>query len=139
MFDGELFKGYFYGSIGSVHAIRKNERAYYTNTHRVKPNTRYIISFIGKTERNFVYCRQLDKNGVSLNETSQNFANNYMGVNTVDNCCSIILCTHADYEFAEPPLFQIEESSQVTTYEPPKSNSTKIPLLSPLRSLPDGT
>ena len=34
--------------------------------------------------------------------------------------------------------FQIEESSISTTYEPHKSNNTKIPLLSPLRSLPNG-
>lgn len=32
---------------------------------------------------------------------------------------------------------QIEESPNVTSYEPYKSNSTKIPLLSPLRSLPE--
>lgn len=140
LFDGELFKGYFYGNIGSVHTIKTSENAYYTNTQKVKPNAQYLISFIGKTEKNFIYCRQLDKNGVTLNETSQNFANGYMGVNTVDNCCSLVLCTHANYEFAEPPLFQIEESSSSisTAYEPYKSNSTKIPLLSPLRSLPNG-
>ena len=34
--------------------------------------------------------------------------------------------------------FQIEESSISTTYEPHKSNNTKIPLLHPLRSLPNG-
>lgn len=141
LFDGELFKGYFYGNIGSVHTIKTSENAYCTNTQKVKPNAQYLISFIGKTEKNFIYCRQLDKNGVTLNETSQNFANGYMRVNTVDNCCSLVLCTHANYEFAEPPLFQIEESSSSisTAYEPYKSNSTKIPLLSPLRSLPDGT
>ena len=140
LFDGELFKGYFYGNIGSVHTIKTSENAYYTNTQKVKPNAQYLISFIGKTEKNFIYCRQLDKNGVTLNETSQNFANGYMRVNTVDNCCSLVLCTHANYEFAEPPLFQIEESSSSisTAYEPYKSNSTKIPLLSPLRSLPNG-
>ena len=33
---------------------------------------------------------------------------------------------------------QIEEGAKATTYEPYKSNSTKIPLLSPLRSLPNG-
>ena len=34
--------------------------------------------------------------------------------------------------------FQIEESSISITYEPHKSNGTKIPLLHPLRSLPNG-
>lgn len=33
---------------------------------------------------------------------------------------------------------QVEESSTPTTHEPYKSNSTKIPLLSPLKSLPNG-
>lgn len=33
---------------------------------------------------------------------------------------------------------QLEESPTATSYEPYKSNSTKIPLLSPLRSLPNG-
>ena len=36
------------------------------------------------------------------------------------------------------PTYVIESSTS-TTYEPYKSNNTKIPLLSPLRSLPDGT
>lgn len=34
--------------------------------------------------------------------------------------------------------FQVEESLQATTYETYKSNTTKIPLLHPLRSLPNG-
>ena len=37
-----------------------------------------------------------------------------------------------------PTWIQIEESSTQTSYEPYKSNSTKIPLLSPLRGLPNG-
>ena len=34
--------------------------------------------------------------------------------------------------------FQLEESSTSSSYEPYESNTTKIPLLSPLRSLPNG-
>ena len=53
-----------------------------------------------------------------------------------------IYMANADDSIVNPLLFkdslQVEVANSPTTYEPYKSNSTKIPLLSPLRSLPNG-
>ena len=145
LFDVNLIYGaHTYGNIGQKpthgtgYARITNETGDYI---LVKPNTKYTFS-IGN---NFSFAvAQLDKDGINLGDTG--WLNNksswtittqstarYVGFNIRKLDDSDIT---ADEVYKAYPMF--EESLSATTYEPHKSNSTKIPLLSPLRSLPNG-
>ncbi len=145
LFDVNLIYGaHTYGNVGQKpthgtgYARVTNETGDYI---LVKPNTKYTFS-IGN---NFSFAiAQLDKDGINLGDTG--WLNNksswtittqstarYVGFNIRKLDDSDIT---PDEVYRAYPMF--EESLSATAYEPYKSNSTKIPLLSPLRSLPNG-
>ena len=106
----------------------------------VKPNTSYTLSL----ERNIMQrnCTTIYDGFVTsnINSISNMEANK-------NNISFVTLSNKITIRFSNGTILnetfkiynvQLEESDTVTTYEPYKSNSTKIPLLSPLRSLPNG-
>lgn len=106
----------------------------------VKPNTSYILSL----ERNIMQrnCTTIYDGFVTsnMNSISNMEANK-------NNISFVTLSNKITIRFSNGTILnetfkiynvQLEEGGTVTTYEPYKSNSTKIPLLSPLRSLPNG-
>lgn len=124
---------------------------------KLKPNTLYQIS--GEVtqipNRNSIF-KFVDNNGVeiqgtyvSMNNTNGNEPKTIVIKNkfTTGNNGEIYFNTFPAYtqedldklkDILNSSKIQIEESSTQTSYEPYKSNTTKIPLLSPLRSLPNG-
>lgn len=106
----------------------------------VKPNTSYTLSL----ERNIMQrnCTTIYDGFVTsnMNSISNMEANK-------NNISFVTLSNKITIRFSNGTILnetfkiynvQLEEGGTVTTYEPYKSNSTKIPLLSPLRSLPNG-
>lgn len=106
----------------------------------VKPNTSYTLSL----ERNIMQrnCTTIYDGFVTsnMNSISNMEANK-------NNISFVTLSNKITIRFSNGIILnetfkiynvQLEEGGTVTTYEPYKSNSTKIPLLSPLRSLPNG-
>lgn len=106
----------------------------------VKPNTGYTLSL----ERNI-----MQRNCITIYDgfvTSNVNSIGDMGINK-NNTSFVTLSNKITIRFSNGTILnetfkiynvQLEEGDTVTTYEPYKSNSTKIPLLSPLRSLPNG-
>ena len=110
---------------------------YYIN---VKPNTKYTLSLQRNIQQtncvtiydgfvtsnvNNIASMGANKNSVTFNTKSDKITIRFSNGTILDTLFKI-------YDV------QIEESPTATSYEPYKSNSTKIPLLSPLRSLPNG-
>lgn len=106
----------------------------------VKPNTSYTLSL----ERNI-----MQRNCITIYDgfvTSNMDSISNMEANK-NNTSFVTLSNKITIRFSNGTILnetfkiynvQLEEGDTVTTYEPYKSNSTKIPLLSPLRSLPNG-
>lgn len=106
----------------------------------VKPNTSYTLSL----ERNI-----MQRNCITIYDgfvTSNMDSISNMEANK-NNTSFVTLSNKITIRFSNGTILnetfkiynvQLEEGDTVTTYEPYKSNSTKIPLLHPLRSLPNG-
>lgn len=100
----------------------------------VKPNTNYIV-------KHLVVVSMYDKNGSYIGGLN---ANHEQRTFTTPSNCSYIRIRNwglldtveLQKEVVEKTVLQ--EGGSIETYEPYKSNGTKIPLLSPLRSLPNG-
>ena len=111
----------------------------------VEPNTTYYLSYDTKD------------NGTVINSHTYVYSNcETWGRSVIKNYTEaqngFTFTTHSDTEYIviglgytllennkEVEVSNLILSRSKTTYEPYKSNSTKIPLLSPLRSLPNGT
>ena len=124
----------------------------------VKPNTDYTVSLTKIVRKNpyggmspqpnwvagYTWVRKGDSNNDSFTErnlldgapTTMKFNSRDYDYVTLDICSTPARPVQdGDFDIVD---IQIEESSSATVYESYKSNSTKIPLLSPLRSLPNG-
>lgn len=115
------------------------------NYIEITPNTKITFSILNNID---YAIGQLDGNGNSLGDTGwvgyQSAMPNYT-LTTKPNAKYIGF----NFRKTDNSAIKVEEvlnsnpmleiGSSPTTYEPHKSNNTKIPLLSPLRSLPDGT
>lgn len=100
----------------------------------VKPNTNYTV-------KHLVVVSMYDKNGSYIGGLNSNHEQRTF--TTPSNCSYIRI---RNWELLDTVELQkevlektvLQEGDSIETYEPYKSNSTKIPLLSPLRSLPNG-
>lgn len=125
-------------------------------TYNAKPNTKYIISWERATvvKGHTRIIVRLANNGEvgteyftgEINNSSQD---KFTATFTTDsdvgkngNVVAIGFYCHSSEASGEGDVtyhnVQIIEGTQKSSYEPYKSNNTKIPLLSPLRSLPNG-
>lgn len=101
----------------------------------VKPNTNYTV-------KHLVVVSMYDKNGSYIGGLN---ANHEQRTFTTPSNCSYIrirnwgLLDTVELQKEVLKKTVLQEGDSIETYEPYKSNSTKIPLLSPLRSLPNGT
>ena len=116
----------------SVNKVYTNDKGVY---YKLKPNTKYILSFDKYgTDSSWI--------GVVVNGVYRNNGNaNYIYVFNTDSTGETLIQIGANTQSNVGHTIcniQLEESPTATSYEPYKSNTTKIPLLSPLRSLPNG-
>lgn len=106
-------------------------------TYKVKPNTKYTLATISsRVTNNWLYI-EIDGVGESINAyrtMSKTFTSNNTGIVSLTVCAN----NSNDIEKVTLNSIQLVEGSVASEYEPHKSNTTKIPLLSPLRSLPNG-
>lgn len=137
LFDGAFEKGIvdFNGNLGySPSAIRT------VNYISVKPNASYHINLPNlEPFESFrvVYVHEYDENFKVLGEKQVGNRNIYTSKSATK---FIKINTHTAHDLpVDSKMIVCENSTLDKQYEPYKSNSTKIPLLSPLRSLPDGT
>ena len=136
LFDGAFEKGIINanGNLGYVHtAIRT------VNYISVKPNTSYHINLpnleLFETLR-VLYVHEYDENFKVLGEVQVGNRNIYTSKSATK---FIKINTHTAHDLpVDSKMIVCENSTLDKQYEPYKSNSTKIPLLSPLRSLPNG-
>ena len=103
---------------------------------KVKPSSTYTLSLSESSNvfQAFIGCANQNYIGTKNILVWSQLANNKATTFTTDESTHyLFLNFHSgDYKV------QLEESSTATAYEPYKSNVSKIPLLSPLRSLPNG-
>lgn len=103
--------------------------------YTLKPNTTYTLSFY--TDHSHCWtCIKINGNTTSL-KINESYSKSF----TTDGTGIVSLGVYANTEANVGITFmsiQLEENDLNTTHEPHKSNTTKIPLLSPLRSLPNG-
>ena len=103
--------------------------------YTLKPNTTYTLSFY--TDHSHCWtCIKINGNTTSL-KINESYSKSF----TTDGTGIVSLGVYANTEVNVGITFisiQLEENDLNTTHEPHKSNTTKIPLLSPLRSLPNG-
>lgn len=136
LFDGAFEKGMIdvNGVPGYVPtAIRT------VNYINVKPNTSYHINLLNlEPFESFrvIYVHEYDENFKVLGETEVGNRNIYTSKSATR---FIKINTHTAHDLpVDSKMIVCENSTLDKQYEPYKSNSTKIPLLSPLRSLPNG-
>lgn len=136
LFDGAFEKGVIdaNGNLGYAHtAIRT------VNYISVKPNTSYHINLpnleLFETLR-VLYVHEYDENFKVLGEVQVGNRNIYTSKSATK---FIKINTHTAHDLpVDSKMIVCENSTLDKQYEPYKSNSTKIPLLHPLRSLPNG-
>ena len=115
----------------------------------IKPNTTYTIT-VDVIENTLTEIFEIQYNGDVRASLKTSFYINSGFVGVVSKTCVskeviedewILVPKMITLNTSGHVIFRIivEETSTPTFYEPYKSNNTKIPLLSPLRSLPDGT
>ena len=127
--------GYVQGSNGAINSAGVNN--FYSDYIVVKPDTNYTFFKNGgyQSTMSFSYYDK-DKNYIY-----QQITNGYS--NSPSNAKFMIVHTQwvetGTVELDSVEVFIVEGKENPVYYQPYKSNSTKIPLLSPLRSLPDGT
>lgn len=137
LFDGAFEKGIIdvNGNLGyTPTAIRT------VNYISVKPNASYHINLLNLEpfeSARVVYVHEYDENFKVLGETQVDNRNIYTSKSATK---FIKINTHNANDLpVDSKMIVCENSTLDKQYEPYKTNSTKIPLLSPLRSLPDGT
>lgn len=137
LFDGAFEKGIIdaNGNLGYVPtAIRT------VNYISVKPNASYHINLLNLEpfeSLRVLYVHEYDENFKVLGETQVDNRNIYTSKSVTK---FIKINTHNAHDLpVDSKMIVCENSTLDKQYEPYKSNSAKIPLLSPLRSLPDGT
>ena len=136
LFDGAFEKGVIdaNGNLGYAHtAIRT------VNYISVKPNTSYHINLPNLELFEILrvlYVHEYDENFKVLGEVQVGNRNIYTSKSATK---FIKINTHTAHDLpVDSKMIVCENSTLDKQYEPYKSNSTKIPLLSPLRSLPNG-
>lgn len=134
LFDGVSYINGFVNSVNNYVVARDNDVT--SILIDVEKNTDYILSTKTYFNRNEI--------GGSLTPISIGSVTNMITCTRIGNTISfnsgnythiIIYLNSTKINMTD---VQIEQGTVATTYEPYKSNSTKIPLLSPLRSLPNG-
>ena len=130
LFDGRLVDGFY----NNANFIVAGDTKVFKSVKLFCKAGRYVISFSKKVN----IVRLLKENTYSI--VSETNINTYSFTVNKDSYCGISFrdATSVTTVWDDNTLIQIEETQSPTTYEPYKSNSTKIPLLSPLRSLPNG-
>lgn len=136
LFDGAFEKGVIdvNGNLGySPFAIRT------VNYISVKSNASYHINLPNLEpfeSLRIVYVHEYDENFKVLGETQVSNRNIYTSKSATK---FIKINTHTAHDLpVDSKMIVCENSTLDKQYEPYKSNSTKIPLLSPLKSLPNG-
>ena len=142
-------------ALNTEHTLEGDILSYYSAaTHRkrliegiFKENTQYTITYEIEIDRtkNFAVCFEYtdgSSNFVDISKATQISDKKYIfAFTSLANKTIDYFCTSFGYNTmvkVDLSKVQLEESPTATTYQPYKSNSTKIPLLSPLRNLPDG-
>lgn len=135
----------FVSSGGGTSAIKysSDERGFYTTSHRtilvtVKPNTKYTLSVSMKDrdEGTYDYRWLLQVPYAKSFGSSCKEWTRYSATFTTDSTGVVRVNIYNTIYFKD---MMLEECSTMTDFDLCETNSTKIPLLSPLRSLPNGT
>lgn len=134
----------FVSSGGGTSAIKysSDERGFYTTSHRtisvtVKPNTKYTLSVSMKDRDEGTY----DYRWLLQTPYAKSFGSSckewtrYSATFTTDSTGVVRVNIYNTIYFKD---MMLEECSTMTDFDLCETNTTKIPLLSPLRSLPNG-
>lgn len=127
MIDVNGIPGYSSTAIRTVNYINvKSNTSYHINLLNLEPFESFRV----------VYVHEYDENFKVLGETEVGNRNTYTSKSATK---FIKINTHTAHDLpVDSKMIVCENSTLDKQYEPYKSNSTKIPLLSPLRSLPNG-
>ena len=132
LYDGSFRKGNIDSQGNAVY--NESSKNVLSDFILAKPNMTYTMSNHGVANKTIFYC-QYDSNkqyvGAKAGWETKTLDSNvhYIRIQLNETTKTIEELNNE---------FMLEESSTATQYETYKSNSTKIPLLSPLRSLPNG-
>ena len=132
LFDGELEMA----TIGTSAGEKRPSTSHVCSVNfiKVKPSSAVILTnnngYIGvihEYDKNYNYIKYTSS-ATEITKTTLTADTEYVLIRTTDASKATDLSTK----------FLLEVANSKTDYEPHKSNNTKIPLLSPLRSLPNG-
>ena len=135
LFDGEFELDKYLQKDGTLAASA--DWATTKNYIRVKPNTTYTQNIRMNSTIVYVVFYDKNKNIISAEKGTDLTSTYYSATYTTPNNCYYIKTCY-NYSSVGNHLFQIEEGSAATPYEPFKSNILHTPEEVVLRSLPNG-